>query len=92
MFDFIEEISIKTGLPFDILNNGFRVINFNNRAIYTEGYVSIIEFELTQISIKLKKGILKIFGQDLKIREVNLNSILVVGEISNMEISWNVNF
>jgi len=86
MFDFIEEIAIKTGLPFDILNSGFKVINFNNKSIYIQGYQSIIDFSNTNIDIKLAKGVIKITGSNLKIKNMNLQSIIVIGDIISMEI------
>ena len=56
MFDFFDEIANRTGLPFDILNSGFRVINFSNKSVFIEGFVSIINFSEEEISIKLKKA------------------------------------
>ena len=87
MFDFLEEIAIKTGLPFDILTNGFKVINFNNKSIYIENFTNIIDFSSTEILIKLKKGVIKILGDNLKIKNMNLQSIIVSGDILSMEIA-----
>lgn len=86
MFGFLEEVSNMSGLPFDIINKGFRVINLSNRAVYIEGFVALVEVEKTEITIKLKKGIVKILGEELKIKNMNLNTILVVGKVYNMVI------
>ncbi len=86
MFGFLEEVSNLSGLPFDIINKGFRVINLSNRAVYIEGFVALVEVEKTEITIKLKKGIVKILGEELKIKNMNLNTILVVGKVYNMVI------
>lgn len=87
MFDFFEDIAKKTGLPFNILNNGFRVINFCNQSVYIEGFKNIISFENSEISIKLSKGIVKITGENLKIKAMNLEDITIVGNIFSTEIS-----
>ena len=87
MFDFFEDIAKKTGLPFNILNNGFRVINFCNRSVYIEGFKNIISFETSEISIKLSRGIVKVTGENLKIKEMNLEDITIVGNIFSTEIS-----
>ena len=87
MFKFFDEIALKTGLPFDILNNGFRLINFSNNAIYVEGFTNIINFETNEVTLKLKKGIVKITGDNLKIKNMNLQTIMVVGNILTVEIS-----
>ena len=86
MFGFLEEVSNLSGLPFDIINKGFRVINLSNRAVYIEGFVALVEVEKTEITIKLKKGIVKILGEELKIKNMNLNTIFVVGKVYNMVI------
>ena len=86
MFGFLEEVSNLSGLPFDIINKGFRVINLSNRAVYIEGFVALVEVEKTEINIKIKKGIVKILGEELKIKNMNLNTILVVGKVYNMVI------
>ena len=87
MFKFFDEIALKTGLPFDILNKGFRLINFSNNAIYVEGFTNIVSFETNEIKIKLKKGIVKITGENLKIKNMNLQTIMVVGSILTVEMS-----
>ena len=85
MYDFFEEIVKMSGLPLDIFNNGFRIINFSNRTVFIEGFVNIVSFENYEIIIKLKSGIVKIQGNDLKIKNMNLETILIVGKINSLE-------
>lgn len=87
MFSFLEEIAKKTGLPFDILNNGFRVVNFSNKSIYIEGFSNILIFEQNLIKIKLKKGIIEIEGENLKIENMDMQTIIIAGKILKLEIS-----
>lgn len=87
MYDFLDEIASKTGLPFDILNKGFRIINFSNKSIYIEGFTNIVSFENEEIVLKLKKGIIKIQGKDIKIKNMSLETIVIVGDILFVEIS-----
>ncbi|MBQ9792670.1 MAG: YabP/YqfC family sporulation protein [Clostridia bacterium] len=86
MFDFFDEIANRTGLPFDILNKGFRVVNFGNKSVFIEGFVSITNFEEEEISIKLKKGIVKITGKNLAIKNMNIDSIVISGNIFSCEV------
>jgi len=67
------------------LDNGFRIINFNNVSCYIEGYKNILDFSPECISIKLFKGIIKLCGKDLKIKNLNLNTVLIVGQINSVE-------
>ncbi len=86
MFSFLDEISTLSGLPFDIINKGFRVINLSNRAVYVEGFTGLIDVDSQEIGIKLKKGILKLNGDNLKIKNMNLETILVTGDIRMIEM------
>ena len=87
MFGFLEEISTLSGLPLDIVNKGFRVINLSNRAVYVEGFTGLIDVERHEIGIKLKKGIIKLNGENLSIKNINLDTLLVVGDIRSIEMS-----
>lgn len=85
MFSFFEDIAKITGLPFDILNSGFRLINFCNKSFYVEGFKTLIEFSSEVVSLKLTKGSVKIVGNNLKIKNLNKDTILIVGDILTVE-------
>ncbi|NCB48697.1 MAG: hypothetical protein EOM55_03660 [Clostridia bacterium] len=87
LFNFFEDISNLTGLPFDYLTKGFRVINLSNRAVYVEGYKGLIDTESGEMNIKLKKGVIKLTGKNLKIKNLNIETLLVVGEIQTIEMN-----
>lgn len=87
MYSFLEEISNMSGLPLNLINDGFRVINLSNRAVYVEGFKSLIDVDSSEIGIKLKKGIIKLNGDNLRIKNMNLQTLLVVGDIRQIEIS-----
>lgn len=86
MFGFLEEIENLTGLPFEILKNGFRVINYSNKCVYVENYKSIISFSKTEVSLKISKGIVLILGENLKIKKSNISSIFISGKISSLKV------
>ncbi len=85
MFSFFSEVAEMSGLPLEILTNGFRVINFSNKAVYIENFKSILQFQTTEIGLKMKKGMMKVLGQDLVIKNLNENTVLVVGKIEKVE-------
>ncbi len=87
MFSFFEEIAKLSGLPFEIFNNNFKLINFGNKVVYIENFKNIISFNSFDIEIKLSKGIAKINGDNLKIKNMNIDTIIIVGEIKSLEIS-----
>ena len=85
MFSFFSDILERTGLETSCVLDGFRLVNFSNKAVYLEGFLKIITFENTNISFKMKKGILKINGEDLIIKDLNSNTVLVCGSIGLVE-------
>ena len=87
MFSFLDEIIQKTGLPFDVLNNGFRIINFSNKSIFIEGFLNILIFEANLIKIKLKKGVIEIEGEGLKIKNMDMQTMIITGNILKLEMS-----
>ncbi len=86
MFFLLDEISKLSGLPLEMINGGFRFINFCNRAVYIEGYTALIDVNLNEIAIKLKKGLVKLNGDDLKIKNMTLDTLLVTGDIRQIEM------
>ena len=85
MFSFFSDIIEKIGLEESSVLDGFRLVNFSNRAVYLEGFIKIVTFENTNISFKMKKGVLKINGEDLVIKNLNTNTVLVCGNIGQVE-------
>ena len=86
MFGFLEDISNMSGLPLSVINGGFRVINLSNKAVYIEGFTGLIDVDSSEIGIKLKKGIIKLNGDNLKIKNMNTETLLVVGDIRQIEM------
>jgi len=86
MYEFFDEIIEKSELPIDLLNGGFRIVNFSNKCVYVENYVNIVDFCREQITVKLKKGIIKFIGKNLMIKNLNLECLMITGQIDNLEI------
>ncbi len=82
----LDEISKLSGLPMEMINGGFRLINFCNRAVYIEGYTALVDVNLSEVAVKLKKGLVKLKGDDLKIKNMTLDTLLVLGDIRQVEM------
>jgi len=87
MLNFLDEIALLTGLPLDVVNGGYRIINFDGKSVYIEGIKSILRFNREEVSLKLKKGAIKIVGAELFIKNIDVNSIVVNGKIGQIEVS-----
>lgn len=86
MKDLFEDIGNLTGLPFEILQNGYKYINFAGKALYVEGFTSIILLESEQVMLKLKKGRLKVLGCGLLIKDLNFGQLMIKGNITLVEV------
>lgn len=83
---FMDEISKLSGLPADEILSGFRVVMLSNNAVYIEGINKIITLSKECVVFKLKKGCIKINGDNLVIKDLNIGSVMVVGKILGVEV------
>ena len=88
MLSFFDDIANLTGLPLDLISSGYRVYNFGGKSVYIENYKKIINYTNQSITLKLNKGVLKIQGQDLTIKELNLSTLVINGTINSVEVYW----
>ena len=86
MISFFENISKDTGLDIDILKGEYQIFNFGGKSVYIANFKNIITFNEQCIKLKLNKGIVNILGQNLYIKELNCNTIVVNGIIKNIEV------
>ena len=88
MFDFIDEI-------IDLKNivKSYRYVNVGGSNLYVQGFKEIVSFSPETIILKLNKSSLKIYGSNLTIKELNINSINVIGKIDSViegaVVLWN---
>ena len=86
MFNFLDDIEKLTKLPFQILKDGFRIINYSNKCVYIENYKKILSFSKEEITIKISKGILTVSGKCLTISGLNISSIIIQGDITLLKV------
>lgn len=86
MRSFFDELAEMSGLPFDIINNGYKVVNFCGKSVFIEGFKSIISVEKEMVVLKLKKGRIKVCGEGLTIKDINLGQIFINGTIFCVEV------
>lgn len=86
MIDFFDEISKMTNLPLDLINQGYRYVNFAGKSLYVAGYKKIIVLSKDEVVLKLPKGRMKVVGQDMVIKDLNLSQLILVGKIISVEV------
>lgn len=81
---------IFNSLDMSITSNEYRYYNLGGKAVYIENFIKIIAFSKEEIILKLKKGMFKVTGSELKIVELNKGSMLISGSIKGVEVYWKI--
>jgi len=78
---FLREIAGFTELPFDTVFSGYRCVNFGGRSAYVQGHGGIIAFGPDKVILRAGKRRLEIAGENLVIKQVSGDDIVVNGKI-----------
>jgi sporulation protein YqfC len=73
-------------LPIDITLDLPKIIIVGNKEISIFNHKGIIEYTSLMIRINSRIGIIKVIGEDLEIKNILTEEILIVGNIENVEI------
>lgn len=60
---------------------GFNYINYDGKAVFIEGIKNVLKVDDCELAFQLKKGVLYVFGESLKISDLSGGSVLVEGII-----------
>ncbi len=66
----------------------FRVINLGGTSVYIEGIKSVVSFGETEMQFQLKKCLLVVLGENLKVKYLDKTTCVIVGEIKVVETRW----
>ncbi|MGI6678313.1 MAG: sporulation protein YqfC [Dehalobacterium sp.] len=73
-------------IPTDIALNLPRIIMLGNLQLNIENHKGIVEYGENKIRIAVTRGYLEIMGRNLVLRNVQLDEIMINGEIDRLEI------
>ena len=78
MFDFFDEFfgEIKKG--------AYRYQVDSGRQIAIEGYKNVLRIDENSIVVKIDNGEIEVLGQNLKVKELSTNTIVVYGKIQSI--------
>lgn len=85
MFNFFDEIKDKIGKNHEFLSD-YNLINISGDLLYVEGHKGLTVLSTNMIAFKVKKGRVVVDGENLFLKELTENTILIQGKISKMEI------
>ncbi len=83
--NFKEKVSEVLELPKEIILNIPKITMVGNENLIIENYKGIMEYEQNRIRLNTAKGIIKITGIRLNIKEITSEDIMVEGEINSLE-------
>ncbi len=84
MFNFFSELVADFGIEVDKANS-FNIVNMSNKLVYIEGQKGVIKIGTESMSIRVKGGVIVIFGQNLKLKKITGSTVCIVGKIEKLE-------
>lgn len=76
MLDEIDKFMTKTDTSIN-----FRIINLGGKCLYIEGIKSVISFGTEEMNFQMKKCMLVVIGEELKIKYLDKNTCVIEGKI-----------
>ncbi len=73
-------------MGFILENFGYRVTLINGGELLVEGHKGITEYEEDSLSVRVRGGRLVLVGEDLNVKEINEQELLVVGKVARIEV------
>lgn len=83
---FEEEINKILDKYIDVSLCEYRYTNFAGKSVYLEGHTGLISFTDKEINFKLKKKLFILQGSDLKIKEFDNNTAIIIGQIESIKV------
>jgi sporulation protein YqfC len=80
-----ERVTELLELPKEVVLNVPKLSMIGNSNLIIENYKGIIEYEDHRVRVNTGKGIIKITGERLMIKEITSEDIMVDGEIQSLE-------
>lgn len=72
-------------LPKEIILDLPKITMFGDRNLFIENYKGIIEYDNNRIRINTGKGIIRVTGESLMIKEITSEDLMIDGEIVSLE-------
>ena len=77
------------GLELATLINDYKYSIYGGRTAVIEGHNGIAEYSAEMVSFTVKKGMLRVLGNDLHIKWLEKHFAVVVGKINSVEVMSN---
>lgn len=82
MFNFFNEIKSCVGE----IKNKYNIVNMSGKLIYVEGHKGLALLSKNIICLKIKKGSIKVEGENLSLKELYEECVKISGKIEKIEV------
>lgn len=86
MVSFLEEIAKTSGVDPSVVVGSSRALYLGGKVVMIEGKTKLIEMSDELVKVKLKRGMAVVSGKNLKLKNLNLESVMIVGDIAEFQI------
>lgn len=80
-----EKVSKLLEIPDEVATDRPKITTMGRKEVYVENYKGIIEFTNELVRINSNHGVITITGQNMKIKEITCDDIIIVGDIENID-------
>ena len=63
----------------------FRIVNLGGNSVYIEGIRSVVSLDEKEMQFQLKKGLIIVFGSELKVKYLDTSTCVITGQIKVVE-------
>ena len=63
----------------------YRMINLGGNSVYVEGIKSVVSFGENEMKFQLKKCMLVVIGENLKVKYLDKSTCVIIGQIKAVE-------
>jgi sporulation protein YqfC len=80
-----EKVAEILELPKEVVMDLPKITMFGDRNLLMENYKGIIEYDDNRIRVNTGRGIIKVTGEKLVIKEITLEDLMIDGDIVSLE-------
>ena len=71
--------------PDEVVSDRPKITSVGRKEVFVENYKGIIEFTNEIVRINSNYGIITITGENMKIKEITSDDIVIIGDIGNID-------
>lgn len=86
MENYFKEIVEICGLPFNEVLKDVKIILIGGKALYVSNYKKIVTYSKESIDLRVKGDIIHISGENMIIKQLDKNEIIISGKIYGVTV------